>query len=200
MQATACTSVVHVDSAVRWRRNGAGGLIRNSCLRVVVRLLVFWRFCNSQNCASRSQLTVLVRQRLPAPAFCPTRSTGGANILVPKSAGRAPLRTGICKFCEPPRGGASARPAEAGVYLKPRPFRTSFPYTYSRCRQLHIPVCRGAGKNSKFKMQNSQLWQACPAGSGLFLIGRPCARGRLALKARPPQPARASTRRINTAD
>ncbi len=28
----------------------------------------------------------------------------------------------------------------------------------------------------------------------LFLIGRPCARGRLALKARPPQPARASTR------
>ena len=31
---------------------------------------------------------------------------------MPKPAGRAPLRTGICKFCEPPQGGASARTAE----------------------------------------------------------------------------------------
>ena len=96
------------------------------------------------------------------------------------------------EFCEPPQGGASARPAEAGVYLcKLRPPRTSFLFTSPRCRQLHIPVCRGAGKNSKFKMQNSQLWQACPAGSVLFLIRKTLRPGRLALKARPPQPARA---------
>jgi hypothetical protein len=77
---------------------------------------------------------------------------------VPKSAGRAPLRTGICKFCEPPQGGASARTAEAGVYLcKPRPPRTSFLFTYSRCRQLLIPVCCGVENNSKCTIQNSQL-------------------------------------------
>jgi hypothetical protein len=35
VQATACTSVVCVDSAVRWRRNGAGGL------GIVVRLRLF---------------------------------------------------------------------------------------------------------------------------------------------------------------
>ena len=35
--------------------------------------------------------------------------------------------------------------------------RTSFPSTYPRCRQLHIPVCRGVENNSKCTIHNSQL-------------------------------------------
>ena len=65
-------------------------------------------------------------------------------VFVPKPAGRAPLRTGICKFCEPPQGGASARTAEAGLYFyKPRSPRTSFLSIFPLCRQLTTPVCRG---------------------------------------------------------
>ncbi len=44
VQATACTSVVHVDSAVRWRRNGAVGL-RNCLFCRAVFLRRFFSFC-----------------------------------------------------------------------------------------------------------------------------------------------------------
>ncbi len=58
------SSAWFVDSAIRWRRNGAVGL-----RKIVVRLRLFragfWRFCNSQNCASRS----LPTRRLAASAF-----------------------------------------------------------------------------------------------------------------------------------
>jgi len=84
------------------------------------------------------------RKSAGSQAWIQILSQPAAEAFVPKPAGRAPLRTGICKFCEPPQGGASARTAEAGLYFyKPRPPRTSFPSTFPRCRQLHIPVCRG---------------------------------------------------------
>ena len=96
-------------------------------------LLPLTPFCRSVRCLSPHTLL---------------RSAQG-DVLVPKPAGRAPLRTGICKFCEPPRGGASARMAKAGFcdsYLcklwtdKPNNDSCSSPL----CCQLFIPVCRGA--------------------------------------------------------
>ena len=132
-------SVWFVDSAVRWRRNGAGGLIRNSCLRTVVRspFFVVLRFRNSQNCAGRS----LPVRKLAAsavagltPAGC-VRSVQKERTLFKftSSASRSAQELFSCRsqrgeFCEPPQGGASARTAEAGVYLcKLRLSRTSFP-------------------------------------------------------------------------
>ena len=52
------------------------------------------RFCNSQCCAGRSRFSVLI----VVQEIFSCRSPRG-------------------EFCEPPQGGASARTAEAGVYL-----------------------------------------------------------------------------------
>ena len=94
-----------VDSAVRWRRNGARGL-----RKIVVRLRLFatgfLRFCNSQCRVSRSQLTVLVRQRYRHRLFV-RRGRPVAQIFS--------CRSPRGEFCEPPQGGASARTAEADV-------------------------------------------------------------------------------------
>ena len=127
MQATACTSVVHVDSAVRWRRNGAGGLIRNSCLRTVVRppFFVVLRFHNSQCCASRSltarrlATSVVAGLATPQAAFALFRKSVRCKFASSASVGAVlfSCRSPRGEFCEPPQGGASARTAEAGLYF-----------------------------------------------------------------------------------
>ncbi len=147
-------SVWFVDSAVRWRRNGAGGLIRNSCLRTVVRSPFFLvlRFCNSQCCAGRS----LSARRLAASAVAGLTPAGCIRFIQKertlfKFASSASVgavlfscRSRRSEFCEPPQGGASARTAEAGLYFyKPQPPEHLFLSTFLRCRQLLIPVCRG---------------------------------------------------------
>ena len=107
VQATACTSVVYVDSAVRWRCNGAGGLFK----KIVV--------SGAQRCTSRSRLTVFVRQRYRHRLFV-RRGRRVAQMFSCRS------RRG--EFCEPPQGGASARTAEAGLYFyKPQPPEHLFP-------------------------------------------------------------------------
>ena len=137
------TSVVYVDSAVRWQRNGAGGL----CKETVV--------SGAQRCAGRSQLTVLVRQRYRHRLFV-RRGRPVAQIFS--------CRSQRSEFCEPPQGGASARPAEAGFYLyKPRPPRTSFPSTFPCCRQLHIPVCRGVCEQYVMGISRSLTLRPGPA-------------------------------------
>ena len=118
-------SVWFVDSAVRWRRNDAVGL-RNSCLRTVVRSLVFvvLRFCNSQSCVSRS----LPARWIAASAVAGLAAPQAAFASFRKSArclsSQALLRSALCcsraeasgaSICEPPQGGASARTAEAGI-------------------------------------------------------------------------------------
>ena len=75
--------------------------------KIVVRLRLFcagfWRFCNSQNCASRSRLTILVRQRYRYRLF-----VRRCRLVAQMFSCRSPRG----EFCEPPQGGASARPAE----------------------------------------------------------------------------------------
>ncbi len=168
MQATACTSVVHVDSAVRWRRNGAGGLIRNSCLRTVVRppFFVVLRFHNSQCCASRSltarrlATSVVAGLATPQAAFALFRKSVRCKFASSASVGAVlfSCRSPRGEFCEPPQGGASARTAERRyLALQAATAPNIFSFTFPRCRQLLIPVCRGAGNNSQFKIHNAQL-------------------------------------------
>ena len=80
--------------------------------KIVVRLRLFcagfWRFCNSQNCASRSRLTILVRQRYRHRLF-----VRRCRLVAQMFSCRSPRG----EFCEPPQGGASARTAEAGLYF-----------------------------------------------------------------------------------
>ena len=130
MQATACTSVVHVDSAVRWRRNGAGGLIRNSCLRTVVRppFFVVLRFRNSQCCASRS----LPARRLAASVVAGLATPQAAFALFRKSAG--------CKFASSASVGAVVVfvPKPAGRVLRASAWRGFGSHGYRRCLSLQV--------------------------------------------------------------
>ena len=187
-----------VDSAVRWRRNGAGGL-----RKIVVRLRLFCAvflilrfcnslncvvcgrfskiaFCNSQNCAGRS----LPVRKLAASAFAGLATPQAAFASFRKSArclsSQTLLRSALCCSRAEARGASFASLRRAGLRLarlKPvfssvncnypskssgfyefglhstlvdlRTNRTSFPSTFPRCRQLHIPVCRGVENNSK---------------------------------------------------
>ena len=145
-------SVWLVDSAVRWRCNGAVGL-----RKIVVRLRLFdRRFLSFCGFAIRRVARAAVFRcgssplRL-SPGSPPLHRLRSERAYVVSS--QALLRSALCCFraeacgasvCEPPQGGASARTAEAGLYFyKPRSPRTSFPSTFPRCRQLHIPVCCG---------------------------------------------------------
>jgi len=123
-------------------------LFADGCFAPVFLVL---RFCNSQNCAGRS-LTArrfaasAVAGRAPQAAFASFRKSVRCKFASSASVGAvlSSCRSPRSEFCEPPQGGASARTAKAGLYFcKPRPSRTSFPSTYPRCRQLHIPVCCG---------------------------------------------------------
>ena len=121
-------------------------------MRLFCAVFLVLRFCNSSNCASRS----LSVRKLAASAvagltpagcvrafresvhckFASSASVGAVVVFVPKPAGRAPLRTGICKFCEPPRGVASARTAEAGFYE----FGLHLKLAHSRTIRTAIPI------------------------------------------------------------
>ena len=86
--------------------------------------------------------------------FASSASVGAVVVLVPKPAGRAPLRTGICKFCEPPQGGASARTAEAGVCDSSF---TSLPDNNSYFRLALPPVAYSSLPRSWRTIQNAQF-------------------------------------------
>ena len=102
---TAFVSVVCVDSAVRWRRNGAGGL-----RKIVVRLRLFDRrflsFCG-----------FVIRRVARAAAslrFWFGRDTGTGFLSDAVDRWRKSFRAEVrgASVCEPPQGGASARTAE----------------------------------------------------------------------------------------
>ena len=79
-------SVWFVDSAVRWQRNGAGGL-----RKIVVRLRLFAAgfigFAIRRIARAAAGFQFLRRCRHQFPKLCPTRSTD-PKVLVPKPAGR----------------------------------------------------------------------------------------------------------------
>ncbi len=163
VQATACTSVVYVDSAVRWRCNGAGGL------GIVVRLRLFragfWRFCNSQCCASRSLparwivTSAFAGLAVPQAAFALFRKSARWFKFASFASVGAVLfscRSPRGEFCEPPQGGASARTAEAGVYLcKPWPPRTSFSLHFSALPPVAYSSLRRSWE--QFRIQNAKF-------------------------------------------
>ena len=153
------------DSAIRWRRNGAGGL-----RKIVVRLRLFaagfLRFCNSQCCAGRSlparKLAASAVAGLAAPqaafalfrksARCLVRKlcfmVNAGDVLVPKPAGRvsASLR----------RAGLRLARLNAGVCDSSF---TSLPGNNSYFRLALPPVAYSSLPRSReqFKMQNSQF-------------------------------------------
>ncbi len=160
-------SVWFVDSAVRWRRKGAGGLIRNSCLRTVVRspFFVVLRFRNSQNCAGRCLPTRKLAASAVAgltPAGC-VRSVQEECTLF-KFASSASVgavlfscRSPRGEFCEPPQGGASARTAEAGLYFyKPQPPEHLFPPPFRVAASCIFQSAAELGtiQNAKFTIHN----------------------------------------------
>ena len=171
-----------VDSAVRWRRNGAGGLGIVVCLRLFVRcffavlqfvglrcLQSFFSeivFCNSQNCASRS---------LPARKFA---ASAVAGLAVPHAAFalfRKSARCLVRKLCfmvnagdvlvPKPAGRVSASLRRAGLRLARLNAGvcdsrfTSLPGNNSYFRLALPPVAYSSLPRSReqFKMQNSQF-------------------------------------------
>ncbi len=157
-------SVWFVDSAVRWRRNGVGGL-----KKIVVRLRLFdcWFLVVLQ----------FAELREPQPPGAEARRFGFRRARTPQAAFASFIRSARClgsqtqlrsasrveasgaSVCEPPRGGASAL-----AWLKPvfaiwtfASRSTTIPISNLRCRQLHIPVCCGAENNSEFTIQNAQF-------------------------------------------
>ncbi len=174
-----------VDSAVRWRHNGAGGLkefVLCGCLIAVffaVLQFVGLRclqsffseivFCNLQCCASRS----LPARWIVTSAFAGLAAPQAAFALFRKSArclsSRALLRSALCcsraeasgaSVCEPPRGGASARTAKAGLYFyKPQPPEHLFPLPFrvaASCLFQSAAEPRTI-QNSQFKIHNSEF-------------------------------------------
>ena len=124
-----------VDSALRWRRNGAGGLIRNSCL----------------GCAAlrEPQSPGAEARRFSFRRAHPRRA--GLRL-----ARRKPMFSSVnCNY--PSKSSGFYEFGLHSTLVDLRTNRTSFPSTYPCCRQLHIPVCCGAGNNSQFKIHNAQL-------------------------------------------
>ena len=234
----------NADSAIRWRRNGAGGLGIVVCLRLfragfsrsavfAIRRLALFAvvfleivFCNLQCCASRSlparKLAASAVAGLAAPqaTFASFRKSVRCKFASSASVGAVlfSCRSPRGEFCEPPQGGASARTAEAGVYLcKLRLSRTSFPSPFRVAASCILQsaaefannsvVCHSEeiGRSTKnlyqmFRFAQHDVAASMPHIAAISLVRksrcqgcRPCARGRLALKARPLQPARAST-------
>ena len=107
-----------VDSAVRWRRNGAVGL-RNClfCRAVVCSRFSKIAFCNSQNCAGRS----LPVRKLAASAFAGLATPQAAFASFRKSArclsSQTLLRSALCCSRAEARGASFASLRRAGLRL-----------------------------------------------------------------------------------
>ncbi len=172
---TAFVSVVYVDSAIRWRRNGAVGLKGNcsgSCgcfapvfcgfaIRRIARAAASRRGGSPLRLSPGSLLRRLRSLRSERAQVCRLRFKFCLS-----RPQKYSCRSQRGEFCEPPQGGASARPAKAGVYLKPRPCRTPFSSTFPRCRQLLIPVCRGVCEQWIMSVSRLQTLRPGPARIG----------------------------------
>ena len=110
-------SVVYVDSAVRWRRNGAGGLKENRCSFAVVlrRFLQFAKLREPQPPGMVDRHFGCRRARYSAGCVrCVQEECTLFKFASSASVGAVlfSCRSQRGEFCEPPQGGASARPAE----------------------------------------------------------------------------------------
>ncbi len=174
------SSAWFVDSAIRWRCNGAGGL-----RKIVVRLRLFAAgFLSFCGFAIRS---------VARAASLPARRLAASAV-----AGLTPA--GCVRF----------------EHLFPPPFCVAASCIFQSAAEFanNSVVCHSEeiGRSTKnlyqmFRFAQHDVAASMPHIAAISLVRKsrcqgcnPCARARLALKARPPQPARASTRRRNTAD
>ncbi len=108
--------------------------------------------CRRARCSAGSVRSV--QEECTLFKFASSASVGAVVVFVPKPAGRAPLRTGICKFCEPPQGGASARTAERRCLSLQA---TTAPNIFSLYLPSLPPVAYSSLLRSRRTIQNSQF-------------------------------------------
>ncbi len=139
-------SVVYVDSAIRWRRNDAGGFYKEI---VVCGRLFDRRFLSFCGFAIRRVARAAALRRGGSPLRLSPGVLRRLRTLCSERAqvvsSQTLLRSALCCFraeasgasiCEPPRGGASARTAKAGFYE----FGLHLKLAHSRTIRTAIPI------------------------------------------------------------